>query len=63
MKKEILEKIKLRNMKKKLNETIDQQHDGMASQARLKWEKRWRARTEEITGKPCERWEDIAFDD
>lgn len=63
MKKEILEKIKMRNMKKKLGEVVDNQHDKIVGQARYKWEARWRARTEEITGKPCERWEDIDFDD
>ena len=63
MKKEILEKIKARKMKKTLHEAVDSQHDKTTSQARLKWEERWRARTEEITGAPCERWEDIAFDD
>lgn len=63
MKKSILEKIKARSLKKRLSDTIDEKHDKMAADARLKWEARWRARTEEITGEPCTRWEDIAFDD
>lgn len=63
MKKSVLEKIRMRGLKKKLEETIDEKHDSITSQARLKWADRWMARTEEVTGKPCTEWEDIKFDD
>lgn len=63
MKKEVLEKLKMRKLKKQLTGVIDEQHDKITAQSRIKWEDRWRARTEEITGQPCESWEDIAWDD
>ena len=53
----------LADIRDRPGEFIDEKRDQISAQARSKWEKRWRQRTEEVTGEPCERWEDIKFDD